>query len=144
MAKKKPDSLEIMQALQANLNKHFGAGAAAPLTAQETLSRIDHWVSTRSIVIDSVLRGRRPAPASLIPFGRQMEVSGPENSGKTTLTAQVAAETQRLGGMVMVFDTEERIDEPYWQKLGVKTNEILTVPSGSLDVKRPNSTQTAR
>ena len=127
------DELELLAALQDDLNKRFGPDAAAPLTAQETLSRIDHWVTSRSIVVDSVLRGLRPAPSSLIPFGRQVELSGPENSGKTTLTAQIAAETQSRGGLVMVFDTEERIDEPYWQKLGVNTSRVLNVPSNSLD-----------
>ncbi len=33
-----------------------------------------------------------------LPRGRMMEIYGPESSGKTTLTLQVMAETQKLAG----------------------------------------------
>lgn len=70
---------DVLNGLQEDLNKAFGDDSAMRLDAQDTLSRVDHWVSSRSIVIDSVLRGGRPMGSSLVPFGRQMEISGVEN-----------------------------------------------------------------
>jgi recombination protein RecA len=67
-----------------------------------------------------------------VPFGRQMEVSGPEDSGKTTLCAQIAAETQEKGGLVLVTDTEEKIAHDYWEALGVDTTKILHIKATDL------------
>lgn len=135
MAKKKEggDSIDdVLGQMSETLNKQFGKGTAARLSDASTLSRIDDWVSTRSMVVDAVLRGRRPLGTSLIPFGRQVEISGPENSGKTTLCAQIAAETQARGGLVIVTDTEERIAEDYWQALGVDTDRVMHLESTSI------------
>lgn len=122
---------DVMNAIQSDMNKAFGADTAMRLDNQETLSRVDHWVSTRSIVVDGVLRGGRPVGASLVPFGRQMEISGPPNSGKTTLCAHIAAEVQSKGGLVIVTDTEERIDHEYWTKLGVDVSRVIRVHADS-------------
>jgi recombination protein RecA len=123
---------DVLNAIQGDLNAAFGADAAMRLDAQETLSRVDHWVSSRSIIVDAVLRGGRPMGASLVPFGRQIEVSGPPNSGKTTLCAHIAAEVQAKGGLVIVTDTEERIDHVYWGKLGVDVSRVLRIHADSV------------
>jgi len=116
-----------LKALQDDLNKAFGPNTAQRLDAPGALSKITDSLSTRSIVVDSVLRGGRPVGSSLLPFGRQVEISGPENSGKTTLCAQAAAEAQAQGGLVIVTDTEERIDDDYWAELGVDNSKVLKI-----------------
>jgi recombination protein RecA len=126
------DTDEVLNAIQSDLNQAFGDESAMRLDAQETLSRVDDWVSSRSIVVDAVLRGGRPVGSSLVPFGRQMEISGPPNSGKTTLCAQIAGEVQSQGGLVIVTDTEERIDHEYWSKLGVNVSRVLRIHANSL------------
>jgi len=125
-------SEELLCELQNDINKSFGTDVAMRLDSTDALSKFDYWVSTRSIIVDSVLRGGRPVGSSLLPFGRQVEISGPESSGKTTLCAQIAAETQSKGGIVLVSDTEERIDEPYWNELGVNVKKIIKLKGGSL------------
>lgn len=90
----------------------------------ELLSNIKFSVSTRSAVIDNVIAGGRKQPCTLIPFGRQVEISGKPHSGKTTLCAQTAAEVQSRGGLVVVIDSEDRIDSDYWTKLGVNMSAI--------------------
>jgi RecA/RadA recombinase len=67
----------ILDNLQEDLNKAFGDDSVMRLDSQEALSRVDHWVSTRSIIVDAILRGGRPTGSSLMPFGRQVEISGP-------------------------------------------------------------------
>lgn len=62
-----------------------------------------------------------------------MEVAGLPGSGKTTLCAQIAAEVQSKGGIVVSVDTEERIDEKYWTALGVDLNSVLRIEANELE-----------
>ena len=60
-----------------------------------------------------------------LPRGRVVEIYGPESSGKTTLTLQVIAEMQKLGGTAAFIDAENALDPQYAQKLGVKVEDLL-------------------
>jgi recombination protein RecA len=59
-----------------------------------------------------------------LPKGRIIEIFGPESSGKTTITLQCIAETQRLGGMCAFVDAEHALDPLYAKHLGVNTDEL--------------------
>lgn len=129
MAKKKKDAHEE---LTASLMGTMGDDAQM-LDSENALCHVDFSVSSRSIVVDSVLAGGRAMPCSMIPFGRQVEISGLNGSGKTTLCAQIAAETQRMGGVVIVIDTEERMDVPYWNRLGCDTSKIIKIKAKTIE-----------
>jgi recombination protein RecA len=60
-----------------------------------------------------------------LPRGRVVEIYGPESSGKTTLTLQVIAEMQKLGGTAAFIDAEHALDPSYAQKLGVDVDNLL-------------------
>jgi recombination protein RecA len=60
-----------------------------------------------------------------LPRGRIVEIYGPESSGKTTLTLQVIAEMQKLGGTAAFIDAEHALDPQYAQKLGVHVPDLL-------------------
>jgi hypothetical protein len=60
-----------------------------------------------------------------LPRGRVVEIYGPESSGKTTLTLQVIAEMQKLGGTAAFIDAEHALDPQYAQKLGVNVGDLL-------------------
>src|SRR5688500_19440850 len=60
-----------------------------------------------------------------LPRGRVVEIYGPESSGKTTLTLQVIAEMQKIGGTAAFIDAENALDISYAAKLGVKTADLL-------------------
>ena len=60
-----------------------------------------------------------------LPRGRIVEIYGPESSGKTTLTLQVIAEAQKLGGVAAFIDAEHALDPQYARKLGVKVEDLL-------------------
>lgn len=124
---------KMLESMQSELNEAFGAGVAQRLSSAATLSQIEHFTSTRSIVVDKVIAGGRPMPCSLLPFGRQTEISGMPGVGKTSLCAMIAAEVQSKGGTVVVTDTEERIDHPYWRSLGVDTDAILNLTARTIE-----------
>jgi recombination protein RecA len=76
-------------------------------------------VSTGSLGLDLALG------VGGLPRGRVVEIYGPESSGKTTLTLQVIAEMQKLGGTCAFIDAEHALDAQYAQKLGVNLADLL-------------------
>ncbi len=60
-----------------------------------------------------------------LPKGRVVEIYGPESSGKTTLTLQVIAECQKMGGTTAFIDAEHALDLNYAEKLGVNIGDLL-------------------
>ena len=57
--------------------------------------------------------------------GVSIEIFGPESSGKTTITLQIIAEAQKLGGMAAFVDAEHALDPGYAKKLGVDVDNLL-------------------
>lgn len=132
MAESKED---ILARVRADFEKVHGKGSMTRLDKPEVLSTVTDWVSTRSIVVDSVLRGESSRPFEeqpLLPFGRQVELSGLEKAGKTTLCGHIAAEVQAQGGLVYAVDTEERYQREYWKTLGVNLNEVEIIKANSV------------
>jgi recombination protein RecA len=60
-----------------------------------------------------------------LPRGRIVEIYGPESSGKTTLTLQVIAEAQKMGGTAAFVDAEHALDPQYAEKLGVQMDDLI-------------------
>ena len=76
-------------------------------------------ISTGSVSLDYALG------IGGVPRGRVIEIFGPESSGKTTLTLQIIAEAQKLGGMAAFVDAEHALDAQYAKKLGVDLDNLL-------------------
>lgn len=60
-----------------------------------------------------------------VPRGRIVEIYGPESSGKTTLSLEILAEAQNLGGVVAFIDAEHALDPGYAARIGVDIDEVL-------------------
>ncbi|MGB4059759.1 MAG: recombinase RecA [Burkholderiaceae bacterium] len=117
----KPVNAEKAKALQAALaqiEKQFGKGTIMRLGAGEVIEDIQ-VVSTGSLGLDVALG------VGGLPRGRVVEIYGPESSGKTTLTLQVVAEMQKLGGTCAFVDAEHALDIQYAQALGVNLQDML-------------------
>ena len=115
------DSKERQKALAAALaqiEKQFGKGSIMRMADGEVGDDIE-VVSTGSLGLDIALG------IGGLPRGRVIEVYGPESSGKTTLTLQVIAEMQKIGGTCAFIDAEHALDVQYAQKLGVNLQELL-------------------
>jgi len=81
----------------AQIEKQFGKGSVMQLGAKGALIPVDS-ISTGCLSLDSALG------IGGLPKGRIIEVFGPESSGKTTLSLQVIAEAQKLGGGAAFVD----------------------------------------
>jgi recombination protein RecA len=118
---KKKDGGERVKALAAaiaQIEKQFGKGSVMRLADGEVVRDIQ-VVSTGSLGLDIALG------VGGLPRGRVVEIYGPESSGKTTLTLQVIAEMQKIGGTCAFIDAEHALDVQYASKLGVNLPDLL-------------------
>ncbi len=111
------DREKALNAALSQIEKQFGKGAImrmgdVPRTAIPS-------VSTGSLGLDIALG------IGGLPFGRIVEIYGPESSGKTTLTLSVIAEAQKLGKNCAFIDAEHALDPQYAEKLGVDLDKLI-------------------
>ena len=109
---------KALAAALSQIEKQFGKGSIMRLGESDVVKDIE-VVSTGSLGLDIALG------VGGLPRGRVVEIYGPESSGKTTLTLQVIAEMQKLGGTAAFIDAEHALDPQYAQKLGVRVEELL-------------------
>ncbi len=134
---------KALSAALGQIEKQFGKGAVMRMGDVSAVRDVD-VISTGSLGLDIALG------IGGLPRGRVIEIYGPESSGKTTLSLQVIAEAQKLGGTAAFVDAEHALDPTYAEKLGVDVDELLVsqpdtgeqaleitdmlVRSGSIDV----------
>ena len=109
---------KALGAALSQIEKQFGKGSVMRMGDGGTAHNIEA-ISTGSIALDVALG------IGGLPRGRVCEIYGPESSGKTTLTLQVIAEAQKLGGTCAFVDAEHALDPSYAEKLGVDVDELL-------------------
>ncbi|KML62779.1 recombinase RecA [Burkholderia stabilis] len=109
---------KALAAALAQIEKQFGKGSIMRMGDGEAAEDIQ-VVSTGSLGLDIALG------VGGLPRGRVVEIYGPESSGKTTLTLQVIAELQKIGGTAAFIDAEHALDVQYASKLGVNVPELL-------------------
>jgi recombination protein RecA len=112
------EKLKAAETALTQIERQFGKGSIMRLADGEVIEAIQ-VVSTGSLGLDIALG------VGGLPRGRVIEIYGPESSGKTTLTLQVIAEMQKLGGTAAFIDAEHALDPQYAQKLGVKVEDLL-------------------
>lgn len=109
---------KALGAALSQIEKQFGKGSVMRLGDSIAVRDIE-VISTGSLALDVALG------IGGLPRGRIVEIYGPESSGKTTLTLQVIAQCQRLGGTAAFIDAEHALDPAYAGRLGVKVDELL-------------------
>ena len=109
---------KALAAALGQIEKQFGKGSIMRLGDGAATMEIDS-VSTGSLGIDVALG------IGGLPYGRVVEIYGPESSGKTTLTLQVIAEAQKQGKTCAFIDAEHALDPSYAKKLGVDIDNLL-------------------
>lgn len=114
----KDNKAAALAAALAQIEKQFGKGSIMRM-GDGTVERDIQTVSTGSLGLDIALG------LGGLPRGRVVEIYGPESSGKTTLTLQVIAQMQQLGGTAAFIDAEHALDVGYAEKLGVNIEDLL-------------------
>src|ERR671923_1535456 len=112
------DKSKALDAALSQIERTFGKGSIMRLGKNDKSMDVE-TVSTGSLGLDIALG------IGGLPRGRVVEIYGPESSGKTTLTLQVVAEVQKMGGTAAFVDAEHALDPSYAEKLGVNINDLL-------------------
>ncbi|MEY4001462.1 MAG: protein RecA, partial [Pseudomonadota bacterium] len=118
VVKTRAEKTKALAAAIAQIEKQFGKGSIMKMGENDVAPDIQ-TVSTGSLGLDVALG------VGGLPRGRVVEIYGPESSGKTTLTLQVIAEMQKIGGVCAFVDAEHALDTQYAQKLGVTLSDLL-------------------
>jgi recombination protein RecA len=121
MAAEDRNDRERMKAIEmavGQIEKQFGKGSIMRLGQKDAVTAIPA-ISTGAVSLDYALG------IGGVPRGRVTEIFGPESSGKTTLSLQVIAEAQKLGGMAAFVDAEHALDAQYAKRLGVDLDNLL-------------------
>ena len=109
---------KALSAALGQIEKQFGKGSVMRLGDAGSVPSIE-VIPSGSLGLDIALG------IGGLPRGRVVEIYGPESSGKTTLTLQVIAEAQKLGGTAAFIDAEHALDPGYAKKLGVNVDDLL-------------------
>ncbi|RJG40000.1 recombinase RecA [Motilimonas pumila] len=110
---------KALAAALGQIEKQFGKGSIMRLGDGAAAMMDIESVSTGSLGLDVALG------IGGLPYGRIVEIYGPESSGKTTLTLQVIAEAQKQGKTCAFIDAEHALDPIYARKLGVDVDNLL-------------------
>ena len=108
---------KALNAALSQIDRQFGKGTVMRLGDAPRV--VMPSVSTGSLGLDIALG------IGGLPFGRVVEIFGPESSGKTTLTLSVIAQAQKQGKVCAFVDAEHALDPPYAGKLGVNIKDLL-------------------
>ncbi|MFN5744798.1 MAG: recombinase RecA [Methylococcaceae bacterium] len=109
---------KALNAALVQIEKQFGKGSVMRM-GDTPAHRDIEVIPTGSLALDIALG------IGGLPRGRIVEIYGPESSGKTTLTLEVVAQTQKLGGVAAFIDAEHALDPTYAEKIGVNLDDLL-------------------
>jgi recombination protein RecA len=114
---KENDKTKKLDTALGQIERQFGAGTVMRMGDKEHQQMPS--IPTGSLGLDIALG------IGGLPKGRIVEIYGPESSGKTTLTLEVIAQCQKLGGTAAFIDAEHALDPIYAEKLGVNVDDLL-------------------
>src|SRR5947208_5438281 len=112
------DRERLLAAAISQIEKDHGKGAIMRLGSRDILVPV-------SVIPSGWLSRDAALGVGGFPRGRVIEIYGPESGGKTTLTLQIIAEAQKLGGQAAFIDAEHALDPIYARKLGVDVDNLL-------------------
>lgn len=135
MAKQKKSStqkLDFENNLVETLAEGFrreGSNATASFL-WDSSTAIDEWISTGSLVLDTVLSNKENGG---IPVGRLTEISGGEGAGKSLLASYILANTQKMGGVAIYIDTEHAASMEVLEEVGVDLKNLVYIQAGTIE-----------
>jgi len=118
-----------IQDLMKLVNKKAGRNVAHDLTGDNPTA-VKEWIPTGSRWLDSIVcKGQMGG----IPVGKVTEIAGLESTGKSYMAAQVAANAQKQGKLVVYFDSESAIDPSFLERTGCDLARLMYVQASSVE-----------
>lgn len=112
----------------ASIKKHRPNTRLSTMSEPSLVSRVKEFVSTGCIPLDIIMGGG-------IPVGRLTEVYGDTSTGKSLLAAHLLAETQAMGGIGVLLDSETATSVEIMEAVGVNPKQcVYSTPSTDEEV----------
>ncbi len=115
---KQDDREKALELALSQIHKQFGEGAVMRLGQEPSLLSVE-VIPTGALTVDIALG------VGGLPRGRIVELYGQEGSGKTTLSLEVLANAQRLGGTAAFIDAEHAFPRELAENIGMNLDELL-------------------
>ena len=123
--------IDLAEVLAESLNKQAkDQKVAFFLDNNDSPTNVEGWVSTGASMLDVAISNR---PYGGLPVGRITEITGLEQSGKSLVSAHLLAETQKLGGIAVLIDTENAVSREFLEAIGVDTTKLLYVTAETVE-----------
>ena len=123
--------VDLAEVLAESLNKQAkDQKVAFFLDNNDSPTNVEGWVSTGASMLDVAISNR---PYGGLPVGRITEITGLEQSGKSLVSAHLLAETQKLGGLAVLIDTENAVSREFLEAIGVDTTKLLYVAAETVE-----------
>ena len=126
------DRDELAQVIADSLNKlHKEAQVAYFLDGEEeTPTDLTDFISTGNTMLDIAISNR---PYGGIAAGRITELTGLEASGKSLIGASIIATTQKRGGVAVLIDTENAVNDEFFTAVGVDMKKLVWVQHDTVE-----------
>jgi len=118
-----------MQDLMKLVNKKAGRNVAHDLTG-ENPTGVKEWIPTGSRWLDSIVCKGQVAG---VPVGKITELAGLQSTGKSYMAAQIAANAQKTGKLIIYFDSESAIDPDFLMRAGCDLNRLMYIQAASVE-----------
>lgn len=123
---KKGDEYDVMDSIN-EINPY------ATYLNESTLSHVTEWIDTGSMVLNALISG---SLYKGVPVGRVIQFAGPSQTLKTTFALQIAANAQKMGKYIIIFDSEGAIDPESAEAVGLDLSKCKYVPIRSIEETR--------
>lgn len=123
---------ELAGIIKDTINSNFkGFKVASFLNSDDNVaSQIDLWLPTGSTMLDLAISNR---PNGGYPFGRIIEIYGPNSSGKTLLAVTALREVQKMGGIGVFIDSENSVSHEFLSAIGVDLDKLVYVQLDTIE-----------
>jgi len=131
MAKKVVVEEDLAGLLAESLNKKSKDQAVAFFLDDDTTpTNVAGWIGTGCDMLDLAISNR---PNGGFPMGRIIEITGLEQSGKSLMAAHTLANTQKIGGVSVLIDTETAVSREFLEAIGVDVSKLVYISADSVE-----------
>lgn len=123
--------LQLSKELIKELNKDGKEKVAWCLsTDTDNPTDVKEFIPTGCTMLDYIMTNRRGGG---IPVGKLTEICGEEASGKSLLLTQILANTQKKGGLAVLFDEENALNPDFAAQVGLDITKLVYLQVGSVE-----------
>jgi RecA/RadA recombinase len=95
-----------------------------------TLSEVDEWIDTGNYALNAIISG---SLFGGIPKGRIVQFAGPSMCGKSYFILQILANAQKMGMTVVIFDSENAINQKTAIAFGLDPSKVKYITSVTVE-----------